>query len=225
MEAQNEKIDLYIIGAGGLGREVQWHITENPEFLERFNLVGFIDDLQVAGTMINGLEIVGSTKDILDIDKEIAVIIAIGNPKIRKSKYDTICHKKNIIFPNIVAKDVRLSKTVHLGQGNIIMSDAIFTVNIEIGDFNLIYLNCTITHDVKIHNFVSLYSAVNVSGTVSIGDFSEIGTGVKIIQNINIGPRTIIGAGAVVISDCEGDVTLVGVPAKPNKEKNLDVIL
>ena len=220
-----EKKELYIIGAGGLGREVQWHISENENLISQYNIAGYIDDIQKTGKNINGLEILGTTKDLLDITDDIAVVIAIGDPQIRKDKYDTISNKENIHFPNIIAGDVRYSDTVKFGRGNIVLRDSIFTVNIEVGDFNLIYLNCTITHDVKIKNFVSLYSAVNISGTVTIGDLSEIGTGTKIIQNVNIGPKTIVGAGAVVISDTKGNVTLVGVPAKPTEAKAEEVLL
>lgn len=210
----DKKIDLYIIGAGGLGKEVLWHIEDNSDMYKDYDVKGFIDDGKDIGLEINGKKILGRTDYLLDIDDDIAVVIAIGNPNIRKQKYDMIKHKSNFSYPNIFPRDLSKSSTVDFGKGNIILNDAKFTVNIEIGDFNLIYIQCVITHDVVIKNFVSLYTGVIISGSCVIEDLCELGTGVRVIQNINIARKTVIGAGAVVVKDTEGDEVLVGIPAK-----------
>jgi serine O-acetyltransferase len=52
-------------------------------------------------------------------------------------------------------------------------------------------------------------------GSVTIGDNCYIGAGARLLDAIELGSRTIVGANAVVNrSFPEGNVTLVGVPAK-----------
>lgn len=213
----NKKMKLYILGAGGLGREVLWHVQNNSELLSKYELIGFLDDLDASERKVNGVPVVGTSKILLESEEAVGVIIAIGCRYIRKEKFEMLKENTNIIFPNMIAEGIKLSDTVKIGQGNIILDNTKFTVNIEIGDFNLVYLNCVFTHDVKIGNFVSMYSGVILSGAVRIDDLSEIGTGTKVIPRVHIASETIIGAGAVVIKDTEGNETLVGVPARKIK--------
>lgn len=208
---------LYILGAGGLGREVLWHVQNNSKLLNEYKLEGFLDDMNSSRREVNGIPVIGDTSVVLDAKEEVGVIIAIGCRYTRKEKFEKLKVNKNILFPNMIADNINLSETVRMGQGNIILDDVSFTVNIELGDFNLIYLKSVITHDVKLGSYISMYSGVMLSGAVEIGDFCEIGTGAIIIPRVKVNSETIIGAGAVVIKDTEGKETIVGVPAKKIK--------
>ena len=53
--------DLYIIGAGGFGREVAWLVERINCVNPTWNLVGFIDDQEeLWGTYEDGIEVLGS---------------------------------------------------------------------------------------------------------------------------------------------------------------------
>lgn len=212
-----DKIKLYILGAGGLGREVLWNVQNNENLLKDYEFIGFLDDLNEPGKFVNNIEIVGGSNLLLESKEKVAVIIAIGDRFIRKEKFDLLKINENIIFPNLIGHDVTLSDTVNLGKGNIILHSAKFSVNIDIGDFNLIYINDVLTHDVKLGNYNSLYTGVIISGESIVKDFCELGTGAIVLPRLTIESNTIIGAGAVVIKDTAGNETLVGVPAKKIK--------
>ena len=99
--------DIYIIGASGFGREVAWLIEE----LDEFNVIGFVDDnKEIQDKKINDIPVVGGISFLIDQKEETNVVIAIGNPTIRYKIYEQLKENKNIKFPNIIAKDVRLSK-------------------------------------------------------------------------------------------------------------------
>ncbi len=203
--------DIYIIGASGFGREVAWLIEE----LDEFNVVGFIDDnKKIQNTTINDIPVLGGVPFLNEKREEINVVIAIGNPSVRKKIYDQLKNNKNIKFPNIIAKDVRISNTNNIGFGNIICTQSVLTVNITLGNFNHINLDCTVGHDVIIHDFVTVYPSVNISGNVEIGNCSELGTGTKIIQGKTIIENVIVGAGSVVIKDIKTSGTYVGSPVR-----------
>ena len=202
---------IYIIGASGFGREIAWLIGN----LSDWETAGFIDDnVNLINSDINGIPVKGDIDYLLSLKSEINAVIAIGNPKIRKKIYDKLKNKKNIIFPNIIDKNIQVDDSNKIGIGNILCAGTILTTNITLGDFNHINLSCTIGHDVIFNDFITIYPSVNISGSVKIESFSEIGTGSQIIQGKLIGSNVTIGAGSVVVKNLLAAGTYVGSPAK-----------
>lgn len=208
--------DLYIVGAGGFGREVQWLIERINEKGMRWNIRGYLDDHSTG--IYNDYPVVdtvdGFVRNHADAKERPAVVCAIGNSRVRKSVVERLRVCVGVDFPNLIDPSALMSGRVAFGEGNIVCAGNILTVNIEIGNFNIINLDCTIGHDVVTDDFVTLYPSVNVSGAVSVAQCAEIGTGAHIIQGLSIGEESIVGAGAVVIRDVPAHVTAVGNPAR-----------
>lgn len=203
--------DIYIIGASDFGREVAWLLEE----LSEWNIKGFIDDNEtIQGEKINGITVIGTVDFLLGRKEETNVVIAIGSPSVRSMIYEKLKFNNNILFPNIIAKNVRIDKTIKMGIGNIICSHSILTVNIELGNFNHVNLDCTVGHDVIMNDFITVYPSVNISGNVEIGNYCEIGTGTQIIQGKSIVDNVIIGAGAGVVKNIKESGTYVGCPVR-----------
>lgn len=203
--------DIYIVGASGFGREVAWLIEE----LGTWNIAGFIDGNEsIQNTIINNIPVIGNTDFLLDMKDNINVVIAIGNPYIREKIVQKLISKETICFPNIIAKDVRISKYVKMGIGNIICTGTILTTNILLGNFNHINLDCTVGHDVVLNDYITVYPSVNISGNVNIDDYSELGTGSKIIQGKTLAKSVVLGAGAVVVKNLEESGTYIGIPVR-----------
>ena len=213
-----ERKKLVIVGAGGFGREILYQLSEVNCQNDMYEILGFVDDTpELQGEIIKGYPVKGNLQWLIDYDSEICAVICIGNSKARKKVVERISFNPKIIFPIIIANDVRISDDVKFGKGCIICLSSILTVNVTVGDFVIVNLDSTIGHDAIIDDFVTLYPSVNVSGNVHIGCCTEIGTGSNIIQWKKIGENTIVGAGAVVIKDIPANCTAVGNPAKPIK--------
>src|SRR5690554_6058775 len=208
---------IFIIGAGGFGREVLWLIREINAVEERFDVKGFIDDnAEMHGEMICGVPVVGGN-DVLANAGEVAVAIGIGIPAVKQKIIERL-KGQSLQFPSLIAPDVKMSEYVAVGAGAVITSGCILTTQISVGDFAMINLGCTIGHDVKIGTGATLSPGANVSGYVSIGDFADIGTNTTIIPGKSVGDHAIVGAGAVVIRDIPAKATAVGNPAKVIKQ-------
>lgn len=207
---------LYIIGAGGFGKEVKWLVERINKISHIWDIAGYIDDNFEKGTMINGVPVIGNIDYLNSIREPINVVCAIGSSITRRTTIEKIT-SLHIEFPNLLDPSVIISDSVVLGKGVIICAGSILTVNIKINDFVIINLDCTIGHDAKLDSYVTLYPSVNVSGKVSIGEATEIGTGTHIIQGKSVLNETIIGAGAVVVRDIPARCTALGSPAKPIK--------
>lgn len=211
--------DLYIIGAGGFGREVAWLAERINKDKSEWNIKGFIDDNeQLHDTMAGGYPVLGGSDYFEKTgDSDIWVACAVGASVVRKKIIEKLKDKKHVHFATLIDPSVLISERVVIGEGCIICAGTIATVDIEIGTHVIINLDCTIGHDARIADFVTIYPSVNVSGFVTVGEQVELGTGTQIIQGKNIGKETIVGAGAVVVKDLPEKCTAVGSPAKPIK--------
>ena len=130
------KKDLVVVGAGGFGREVLWQIIENKNEAEKYNILGFVDDnKELAGKLVNDYPVLGDMDWLLKYEKELAVVIAVGNSEVRKILANKLLQNSYLSFPSILASGVKISDKVSYGKGCIFCLNTIATVNIAIGDF------------------------------------------------------------------------------------------
>lgn len=205
---------LVIIGAGGFGREVQWLIERINEREAIWELLGYVDDGVEKGTIVDGLPVLGTIKELREREESLAVVCAVGASVTRQKILEQILDNTKLEFPNLIDPSVQMSKRIDMGRGNIICAGNILTVDITMGDFNIVNLDCTVGHDVVFDSYITVYPSVNISGCVEIGEKVELGTGSQIIQGIHIVEDTIVGAGTVVVRNLAEAGTYVGVPAK-----------
>lgn len=212
----NQLKSLYIIGAGGFGREVAWLVERINAERPTWDLRGFIDDNSaIQGSLLDTYYVVGGLDYLKRLSQETWVVCAIGSAKTRKNVLEKLKNQSNIKFATLIDPDVLHSQRMEIGEGCIICAGSVLTVDILMGNHVIINLDCTIGHDVVIGDFVTIYPSVNVSGNVTIEKCAELGTGTQIIQGKRIGRESIVGAGAVVIRDIPEKCTAVGSPAKP----------
>lgn len=208
--------DLYIIGAGGFGREVAWIVERINSIKPTWNLKGFIDDNETLWGSIEGeYHVLGGCEHLSTLE-DVYAVCAVGSSNVRKKIIEKL-KDTSVKFATLVDPSVLYSNSVKIGEGAIVCAGTIITVDVNIGDHVIVNLDCTIGHDAVIDNFVTIYPSVNVSGNVLIGECSELGTGTQIIQGKKVISNTIIGAGAIVVKDCIESGTYVGSPAKKIK--------
>lgn len=208
--------DLYIIGAGGFGREVAWIVERINSIKPTWNLKGFIDDNETLWGSKEGEYHVFGGCEYLSALEDVYAVCAVGSSNVRKKIIEKL-KDTSVKFATLVDPSVLYSNSVKIGEGAIVCAGTIITVNVNIGDHVIVNLDSTIGHDAVIDDFVTIYPSVNVSGNVLIGECSELGTGTQIIQGKKVISNTIIGAGAIVVKDCIESGTYVGSPAKKIK--------
>lgn len=208
--------DLYIIGAGGFGREVAWIVERINSIKPTWNLKGFIDDNETLWGSTEGEYHVFGGCEYLSALEDVYAVCAVGSSNVRKKIIEKL-KDTSVKFATLVDPSVLYSNSVEIGEGAIVCAGTIITVDVNIGDHVIVNLDCTIGHDAVIDDFVTIYPSVNVSGNVLIGECSELGTGTQIIQGKKVISNTIIGAGAIVVKDCLESGTYVGSPAKKIK--------
>lgn len=207
---------LYIIGAGGFGREVAWLIERINAKEPTWSLEGFVDDNpEIIGTIVGGYPVVGGIDAFGDLGDEVWTVCAIGSAKVRKQAIQKASTFPNVRFATLIDPNVLMSNRVEVGEGSIICAGNIITVDVKLGRHCIVNLDCTVGHDAVLDDYVTVYPSVNISGITNIGECAELGTGMQIIQGKTIGTEAIVGAGAVVVKDIPARCVAVGSPAKP----------
>lgn len=206
--------DIAIYGAGGFGREVACLIREINNIEPIWNLVGFFDDGKELGYQTEYGNVLGGITDLNNYNKQLAIVIAIGNPVITSQLSSSICNPL-VVFPNLISPGVSFldKNNLSIGYGNIICSQCWISCNVHIGNFNIMNVGVTIGHDSNIGNFNSFMPAVRISGEVTIDEYNFFGVSSVVLQQISVGRNTIIGANSLVIRKTKDGETYVGNPA------------
>ncbi len=206
--------DIAVFGAGGFGREVacliNWINRERPTW----NFIGFFDDGVEKGTANEYGTVLGGMAELNAWQGDLAVVIAIGTPRIVRIVQSKIT-KADIEYPNLIAPNVVFldRDNVRMGKGNIICTSCMLSCNVELGDFNILNSYIPVGHDTTIGSYNVVMPSVNISGGVIIGDENFFGVQSVVLQYLKIGNRTRVGAGSVVMRKTQDDNLYLGNPA------------
>jgi len=72
---------------------------------------------------------------------------------------------------------------------------------------------------------VPIENRIVKAGTVTLKDFSWVGTNAVVMPGITMAEGSVLGAGAVLTHDTEPWMVYVGMPARPVKMRNKELIL
>jgi len=213
---------VVFIGAGGHGREIAEILKHQSQKEPDLLPLGYIDDdRNLCGQVLHGLPILGDWEWFNGVDrKEVAVVCAVGSPRIVRSLTDRAADL-GLEFVSAISPSACISSSATLGRGVIIFPNTVVSIDCLLADYCVVNVGATISHDTRIGRYSNVNPGARLAGNVSIGEGCYVGMGASVIQGRSIGDWTVVGAGAVVTRDLPGNVTAVGVPAAiiKNNEK------
>jgi sugar O-acyltransferase (sialic acid O-acetyltransferase NeuD family) len=203
---------LFIIGAGGFGRELYAWASQHADCGHAWAIAGFLDDnpdaLGKFGRFAPVHPLTGHKPS-----NEFTYLIGLGMPALKEKLVSPLI-AAGAEFLTFIHPQALIGARVKLGQGVVICPGAILSVDIEVGDFAMVNLNCTIGHDASLGPWTSLSAQCDITGYVRVADRVFMGSRASVIPDKSVGSRAIIGAGAVVVRDVPPNVTVVGIPAR-----------
>ncbi|GMV51507.1 MAG: putative acetyltransferase EpsM [Nitrospirae bacterium] len=203
---------LFIVGAGGLGKEVVDIVQSSSEAAEY--ALAFIDDTIAPGTIVHGIEVVGARAFLRAVDPEqSAVCVAIGSPAVRRDLIGEI-EGWGLPLPAIVDASALIRPSVVLGPGVIVGARAFLSTQSVIGAHAVINPGVLLGHDVVIGPYAVIGGGAMLSGGAKVGEGALIGAGASVLLNTSVGDWATVGMGAAVYAAVENGVTVLGNPAR-----------
>ena len=160
-------------------------------------------------------EIVKNTFD----RKKFEIIIALGEPTLRKAVYKRL-KDLNFKFASIIDPTSIISPSASISEGVVIYPMSIINSSCYLGVNSVVNTHSTLGHDTAIGDHTVISSHVTIGGNSTIGNEVFVGLGAHIKEKLSIGNRSIVGMGSIVFRDLDENIIAIGNPARPIKEKN-----
>lgn len=189
---------LAIIGTREFGVQVLNYARNTG----RYEVVGWIDDLEEVGNLICNLPVICNVENAVHYyNKGLFdfAFIAIGYSKmdIKQSVYNII--KGEIPLANIIAPSAIVSPTAILGEGILINDYVTIDKNTVVNDDVVLLGHTLLTHDCNIGKHCYIAGNNSIAGFVTIQDNVFIGLGAAISDHVSICSNTWVGIGCVVV--------------------------
>lgn len=206
--------DLIIIGAGDFSKEIRWVIERINAAHLTWNIKGYVDDAIPAGTLKDGIPVLGPVVSLLECKDDTDLVFAIANCRAKKWISEMLKSSPQLHYPVILDPASVVSDKAVLEEGVVICAGVVVMPYARIHEMTHVNWNSTVGHDTVIGAYTTVYPGCNISGKVEIGEACEIGTGSKIIQGVQIPGEVVLGAGTVVVKSLKHEGTYVGIPAR-----------
>lgn len=202
---------LWIVGAGGFGREVLSMSESARGSGADWKVAGFLNDISDALDAFPDLPRILGTTD-YDPQPNDLFVCAIGDAAGRRR----VCAKlraKGAQFLSLIQPHTLIAGTAQLGEGIIMEAFSGIGAHSRIGDYSTILGHVNIAHDVVLGEGVQISPFASILGRVQIGDEVLIGSHAVVLPDVKIGSGATIGAGSVVVKSVGAGETVFGVPA------------
>lgn len=206
---------LYVVGAGGMGREAAWLATRVDPSLEVALVVspGFVPATDTGYRVV--------VAEAGDLDPHVTRVVGVGDPATRRrlcSDYEASDdNTRSLIDPSAI-----LGENVVVEPGAMICAGTILTTRVRIGRHTIVNIGSTVSHDARIGDFVTISPGVHLAGHVQVEDGAFLGIGCSIVNGtaeapLVVGRGSVVAAGAVVTESVPPGVMVAGTPARVRK--------
>ena len=200
--------DLFIVGAGGFGREAVWTVERINAAAQQplWKVVGFADDdPKKASGNFEGYPMLGTPEKASADFPGASVFIAIGDNRLRREIYARL---RGHDFPALIDPAAQVSPTTEFRHGTFIAVEAVVSGGTDIGKFVIINARAGVGHDSAVGDFANLAPGVSLSGHTTIGEDVFMGTNSCTAPGMTVGAGAIVACGTPVLKNVEPGTTL-----------------
>jgi sugar O-acyltransferase (sialic acid O-acetyltransferase NeuD family) len=200
--------NLFIVGAGGFGREAVWTVERINAAQQQpvWNVIGFADDDPAkAFGNFEGYPLLGSVEKASKDHPGASVFIAVGDNAVRRKIYRQL---RGHDFPALIDPSSQVSPTTEFRHGTFIACEAVVSVGTEIGKFVIINARAGVGHDSTVGDFSNIAPGVSLSGHTTIGEDVMMGTNSCTAPGMTVGDGAVVACGTPVLKNVAPGTTL-----------------
>lgn len=205
--------DLYLVGAGGCGREVlnmilDMHAAQGP----KWNIKGFLDDTDdpLKGKACD-YPVVGTIKDYSPQPNDV-LLMCIASPQAKRQLVPML-KARGAVFDSFISPWAYMGRHNEMGEGAVIYGGFGMSVNVRVGCFATL-LGCSFGHDVTVGDFCTISANCGLLGYVKVGDGVFMGDSVRVAPHVEIGNDAYVCIGSVVVKNVKAGEKVFGNPAR-----------
>ncbi len=210
---------LFIVGAGGFGREVLAWASAIAPMQQDWEISGFLDSNPAAlAGMRPDVQILGDPLDYQFGDAD-RFVCAIGDPDTRMR----LClqlQERGATFVNLIHPTAIVGPGCLLGRGVILCPYSVLSCDVSVGDYVAFNVHSGAGHDAVIGDGCTISAHCDITGHVRLGRRVFVGSHASILPGVTVGDHSVIGAGSVVLRDVKVGSTVMGVPARVIVERD-----
>lgn len=196
--------DLYIIGAGGFGRE-----TLDACLDAGIAVTAFADERKV-GSCVRDLPVV----PVDTIPHGAAVIVAIADPVARLRLADTTTGSGHRTLATVVHPRATIARETDVGPGSVVLANAYVSSGSRLGAQAQIGYNASIGQGAHLGDAVTVMPGATIANNAYLEAGVTVGCNACVLQRVHLGAGVTIGAGAVVTRDVGRGTLVTGAPAR-----------
>lgn len=200
--------NIFIVGAGGFGREAVWTIERINAAAEEpvWRVIGFADDDPAkAEGNFEGYPLLGAVEKVSKDYPGASVFVAIGDNGVRRKMYNLL---RGHDFPALIDPSAQVSPTTEFRHGTFIAVEAVVSVGTEIGKFVIINARAGVGHDSVVGDFANIAPGVSLSGHTTIEEDVFMGTNSCTAPGMKVGAGAVVACGTPVLKNVAAGAVL-----------------
>lgn len=202
-------MDIVILGAGGHAKVIADLVHDSGHTVK-----GFLDD-RVTGSVLD-IPVLGRLAEAPRFT-DCRFIMGIGDNAVR----ERLAARFVLPWHTAVHPTAVIGRGVSLAEGAVAMAQAVVQASASVGRHAIVNTGAIVEHDCLVEDFVHIAPRAVLCGGASAGRLSLIGAGAVVIPGRRVCGHAVVGAGAVVTEDVNSPCTVVGVPARVLRKRDV----
>lgn len=209
-------VDVAILGGHGDGLVAAAIIKDIARTGVDLRLIGFLNDALPVGEHIQGIPVLGTTKDWILLGENVKLHVClhkVGQMRRRSEIIESFAIPDNRLV-SIIHPSACIAENVDIRSGALIGAFVTCQPGSIVGRYATIRSGANLGHDAVMHDFCYLGPNATLCGRAILNKGAHAGPNSVVIDGLSLGDFSVLAAGAAAMRSTEDDSVWMGNPAR-----------